>query len=282
MIPFIAAIPFVGRDGAISVTWGELLFDPHFVLVPSAAAAILIWMFIYIGPEVRMGVLQGWYIVLLFGAGLLSLKELLALNTFMAGGYLAVLATLGEPISWPFEIGLVILPFILFTYFFSTVLERLRRDRVEMKTLRNQLSYCALTDPLTDLPNRRRFDDHLQHLSALGSRMGNTYAVALIDVDHFKEINDSLGHEVGDRVLVELAEIVRGALRQSDLAARLGGDEFAILMAETNVAAAKIVLDRILREVAGHRFSATGLQGAQVTVSIGATECESGGGYADP
>ena len=302
MIPFIAAIPFVGRDGAISVTWGELLFafsavlgvwgllwcvvslgwdrrlrfDPHFVLVPSAAAAILMWMFIYIGPEVRMGVLQGWYIVLLFGAGLLSLKELLALNTFMAGGYLAVLATLGEPISWPFEIGLVILPFILFTYFFSTVLERLRRDRVEMKTLRNQLSYFALTDPLTDLPNRRRFDDHLQHLSALGSRMGNTYAVALIDVDHFKEINDSLGHEVGDRVLVELAEIVRGALRQSDLAARLGGDEFAILMAETNVAAAKIVLDRILREVAGHRFSATGLQGAQVTVSIGATECESG------
>ena len=196
MIPFIAGIPFVNHGGLISVTWGELLFafsavlgvwgllwyvvslgwdrwlrfDPHFLLVPAAAAAILMWMFVYLGPEIRMGVLQGWYVVLLFGAGVLSLKEILALNTFMACGYLGtlgVLATLGEPISWPFEIGLVILPFILFTCFYATVLERLRRDRVEMKALRNRLSYFALTDPLTDLPNRRRFDDHLQHLSAL-------------------------------------------------------------------------------------------------------------------
>jgi len=302
MIPFVAALPFVG-GGALSVTWGEMLFafsavigvwgllwcvvslgwdrglrfDPHFVFVPSAAAAILMWMFVYIGPETRTGVLQGWYIVLLFSAGLLSMRGILALNLFMAGGYLGTLQVLvsrGEPISWPFEIGLIIFPFMLFTYFYATVLERLRRDRVEMKTRRNQLSYFALTDPLTDLPNRRRFDDHLLHLSALRSRLGTTYAVALIDVDNFKDINDSLGHDVGDRVLVELAEIVRGALRQSDLAARLGGDEFAILMAETNVAEAKIVLERILREVSSHRFSAPGVQGGQVTVSIGATECE--------
>ena len=303
MIPFIAGVPFVGRGGVISVTWGEVLFaflavlavwgllwcvvslrwdrwlrfDPHFLIVPAAAAAILMWLFVYIGPEVRMGVLQGWYIVLLFGAGVLSLKQILALNTFMAGGYLGtlgVLATGGEPISWPFEIGLVILPFMLFTYFYATVLERMRRERVEMKALRNQLAYFALTDALTDLPNRRRFDDHLQHLAALRSRLGTTYSVGLIDVDHFKVINDRLGHEVGDRVLVDLAEIVRGALRQSDLAARLGGDEFAILMAETDAAAARIVLDRILREVASHPFSAAGLRGAQITVSIGATECE--------
>jgi diguanylate cyclase (GGDEF)-like protein len=303
MIPFVAGAPFVGYGGVISVTWGEMLFafsvvlgvwgllwcvvslgwdrwlrfDSHFLLVPSAAAAILMWLFIYISPEIRMVVLQGWYIVLLFGAGLLSFREILALSTFMAGGYLAtlgVLATQGEPISWPFEIGLVVLPFILFTSFCATVLERLRRDRVEMKSLRNRLSYFALTDPLTDLPNRRRFDDHLQHLSALRSRLGNTYAIGLIDVDNFKEINDGLGHEVGDRVLVELAEIIRGALRQSDVAARLGGDEFAILMAETNAGAATTVLDRILRDVRGHNFSATGFHGAHVTVSIGATECE--------
>lgn len=302
MIPFIVGIPFVDQIGALSITWGEvrfaflavlavwgllwcivslgwdrwLRFDPHFLIVPSAAAAILMWLFVYLGPEIRMGVLQGWYVVLLFGAGLLSLKKILALNLFMAGGYLGtlgVLATHGTPISWPFEVGLVILPFILFTYFFATLLERLRRDRVEMKTLRNQLSYFALTDPLTDLPNRRSFDDHLQHLSALSSRLGTTYAVGFIDVDYFKEINDSLGHEVGDRVLVELAGIVRGALRQSDRAARLGGDEFAVLMAETNVTEARVVLERILREVACHRFPAAELRGVRVTVSIGATEC---------
>lgn len=302
MIPFIAGVPFVAYGGVVSVTPGELLFafvavigvwgllwsvvsmgwdrslrfDPHFVLVPAAAAAILMWVFIYIGPELRVGVLQGWYIVLLFGVGLLSFKEIIALNIFMAGGYvgtLGVLATLGEPISWPFDIGIVILPFLLLTSFYATVLEGLRRDRVEKKTLRNQLSYFALTDPLTDLANRRHFGDYLQRHSALSARHGTTYAVGLIDVDNFKEINDSLGHEVGDRVLVELAEIVRGALRQSDLAARLGGDEFAILMVETNVAEAKIVLGRLLREVSGRCFSATGLRDARVTVSIGATEC---------
>ena len=107
----------------------------------------------------------------------------------MAGGYLGTLgvqATFGEPISWPFEIGLVILPFILFTSFYAIVLERWRRDRVEMKTLRNQLSYFALTDPLTDLPNRRHFDDYLQQHSALCSRLGTTYAVGLIDVDDWQ------------------------------------------------------------------------------------------------
>jgi diguanylate cyclase (GGDEF)-like protein len=302
MIPFIAGIPIVSHGGVISVTWTELglvflavlsmwavllcvvtlgwdrwlRFDPHFLIVPSAAAAILMWLFIYIAPEARMGTLQGWYIVLLFGAGWLSLKSILALNAFMAGGYigtLVVLETLGEPIAWPFEIGIVILPFVLFTYFYATVLERWRRDRVEMNALRSQLSYFALTDPLTDLPNRRQFDDHLQQHSALCSRLGITYAIGLIDVDHFKEINDSLGHDVGDRVLVELAGIISGALRQSDLAARLGGDEFAILMAKTDVTEAAIVLNRILQAVASHQFSATGLQDTQVTISIGVTEC---------
>jgi len=74
--------------------------------------------------------------------------------------------------------------------------------------------------------------------------------------------------------LVEVADIVRGALRGSDLAVRLGGDEFAILMAETKVEEGRVVLDRILREVADRRFSGTGLRGTRVTVCIGATECQ--------
>jgi len=302
MTPFVAGLALVGR-GVVSVTWGEWLFalsvtlavwslmlgilvlgwdtrlhfDPHFLLVPAAASAILQWLFVYLFPEARFVILEGWFVVLLFGAGLFSFKEALALNTFMAGGYLGTigfLATRGEPISWPFEIGVVILPFFLFTFFCGTVLERLRRERVEMKALRKQLSHLALTDRLTDLPNRRHFDEYLQHHSALCRRSGATYAVGLIDVDRFKQINDSLGHDVGDRVLVELAEIVRGHLRQSDLAARRGGDEFAVLLTETNAAAAGVVLSVILRAVASRCFSASGLRRGQVTVSIGVTESE--------
>ena len=302
LIPFFAGLPFV-VSGVIRVSWGEWLFalsavlavwslmwcvlllgwdnwlrfDPHFLLVPSAASATLLWLFVYMFPEIRFAVLQGWFVVLLFGAGLTSLKEILALNTFMVGGYLgtiALLAARGEPISWSFEIALLLVPFILFAIFCATVLERLRREKVEMKALRNQLFHLALTDRLTDLPNRRQFDESLERHSASAARSGATYAVGLIDIDHFKEINDSLGHEIGDRVLVELAEVVRGHLRKGDLAARMGGDEFAVLMAETDAAEAGEVLGRVLRAVAGHSFSASGLRRGQVTVSVGVTESE--------
>ena len=300
MVPFITGLPFVVQ-GVIPVTWGEWLFalsavlavwsllwcilslgwdtrlrfGPHFLLVPAAASATLMWLFVYLFPEVRLVVLQGWFVVLLFGAGLASLKQVLVLSTFMVSGYLAtlgVLASRGESISWHFEIAMVLLPFSLFVTFCGTVLERLRRERVEMKALRKQLSRLALTDRLTDLPNRRHFDEYLHRHSALCRRSGATYSVGLIDVDHFKEINDSLGHDVGDRVLVQLAEIVRSHLRQSDLPARLGGDEFAVLMAATNAAEAGVVLSRVLHAVASHRFSASRLRPGQVTVSIGVTE----------
>ncbi len=300
MIPFITGLPFVGRAGVVPVTWGEWLFtlsvvlgtwglmwclllpgfdklmsfDPNFLIVPSAASAILLWLFVYMYPESRLVVLQGWFVVLLFGASLFSLKEVVALNTFMVAGYLVTLGVLyagGHPVSWPFEAGVVIFPFVLFTFFCGTVLERLRRERVEMKALRNQLSHLALTDRLTDLPNRRHFDDYSAHHSALCLRSGATYAVGLIDVDHFKEINDSQGHVVGDRVLVELAQIVRRHLRQSDLAARLGGDEFAVLFAGTNASEAGVVLNRILLAVSSHCFSDGGLARGQVTVSVGVT-----------
>ncbi len=300
MVPFVPGLPFVVR-GVIQVTWGEWLFalsavlavwsvmwcilflgwdrrlrfDPHFLLVPAAASATLLCLFAYLVPEGRLVVLQGWFVVLLCGAGLFSFKEVLALNTFMVGGYLGTIGLLsahGEPISWRFEIAMVIVPFILFTFFCGTVLERLSRQRVEMKALRKQLSHLALTDQLTDLPNRRHFDDYLQRHSALCRRSGATYSVGLIDVDHFKEINDSLGHDVGDHVLVQLAEIVRSRLRQGDLAARLGGDEFAVLMAATNAAEASVVLTRVLHAVASHRFSASRPRPGQVTVSIGVTE----------
>jgi len=299
LLPFLAGFPFV-VSGAIRVSWGEWLFalsavlavwsllwcvlllgwdnwlrfDPHFLLVPSAASATLLWLFVYMFPDIRFAVLQGWLVVLLFGAGLTSLREVLALNTFMVGGYLgtiALLAARGEPISWRFEIALLLVPFVLFAIFCGTVLERLRREKAEMKALRHQLSHLALTDQLTDLPNRRQFEEHLQRQSALCSRTGATYAVGVIDVDHFKEINDGSGHEVGDRVLVDLARIISSHLRQSDLAARLGGDEFAVLLAETNATEAGAVLNRVLQSAASYDFSVGGLR-SQVTVSIGVAE----------
>ncbi len=110
----------------------------------------------------------------------------------------------------------------------------------------------AFYDPLTDLPNRRLLLDRLQqsHLHAI--RSGKYGAILMIDLDHFKTINDVYGHDVGDEILIEVAKCMRTALRDSDTAARLGGDEFVVLLTDLGSdlgsagLAIKVVLDKLI------------------------------------
>lgn len=94
---------------------------------------------------------------------------------------------------------------------------------------RLQLDHLARHDPLTGLPNRRFFAERLEHAIATARRQGSALALLFVDLDHFKKINDTLGHAVGDEVLRETAQLLRGAVREVDTVARLGGDEFVIL-----------------------------------------------------
>ena len=100
------------------------------------------------------------------------------------------------------------------------------------KAVEGRLKVQAFSDPLTGLANRALFSDRLDNALARADRLGSSIAVALIDLDDFKNVNDSLGHAAGDRLLVQLSERLRGQLRAEDTAARLGGDEFAALLEE--------------------------------------------------
>jgi diguanylate cyclase (GGDEF)-like protein len=100
----------------------------------------------------------------------------------------------------------------------------------ELQTSRNELDHLAQHDALTGLPNRRYFFERLEHAIANSRRSSKTLAVLFIDLDHFKEINDSLGHTVGDRVLQTVARQLSSITREIDTLARLGGDEFVILL----------------------------------------------------
>ncbi|WP_324778725.1 putative bifunctional diguanylate cyclase/phosphodiesterase [Thiobacillus sedimenti] len=120
-------------------------------------------------------------------------------------------------------------------------------DISSIKETQSRLDFLAHHDALTELPNRLLFGDRLQHLIARAVRNGDAVALLFIDLDHFKNINDSLGHHVGDQLLVEAAQRLRSLVRRSDTLARLGGDEFVVLMEDqASHAAAVSLADKIV------------------------------------
>ena len=136
--------------------------------------------------------------------------------------------------------------------------------RLEAHQRIEQLSH---TDPLTGLPNRRLLSDRIEHAIAMARRDGVAFALLFLDLDRFKHINDSLGHQFGDRVLVDVAARVRSCLREVDTVARLGGDEFVIVMQPADAAGAESTAQRVAEAMA-RPFAQAGLS-FTVTCSIG-------------
>ena len=139
--------------------------------------------------------------------------------------------------------------------------------------LRNNLDQSlelAVTDPLTGLHNRRYMTGQLKALVARASHGGDPVAVLLMDIDHFKSVNDGYGHDVGDEVLKEFAVRLATNVRAVDLACRFGGEEFCVVMPDTTLEAAQKIADRIRRHVGGAPFRIQhGKAQLAVTISIG-------------
>jgi diguanylate cyclase (GGDEF)-like protein/PAS domain S-box-containing protein len=131
--------------------------------------------------------------------------------------------------------------------------------------LRESLQRMALTDELTGLDNRRAFLQESSRELTRARRSGTPFSLAILDVDHFKQVNDRFGHDTGDQVLRDIARVVRRALRESDFVARIGGEEFAILMPEVHADVARSRLEGVLSAIRG----ACAVGGDPVTASIG-------------
>ncbi len=141
-------------------------------------------------------------------------------------------------------------------------------DMSERRRYEADLAHLAHHDALTGLPNRRAFDEALQRHVELCRRYGQRGALLLLDLDHFKQVNDTVGHAAGDDLLVGVAAVLRHGLRASDTVARLGGDEFAILLPEADGAEADLVAGAVVARIREH---ASALEGARrrVTASVG-------------
>ena len=266
--------------------WDEgLTFDPHFLYVPLLGAMLLLTVYMFVAPEMRFIILLGWFVALLFMAGLGGFHAVVSLSGIMTAGYFAMAVLVyrgGYPLYLTFEAGVAGSVFLISMYA-GVVFERLRSDRLEMRDLRRRLADMALTDSLTGLPNRRHFEEVLRAELDRVRRYGGHCAVAMVDVDFFKHYNDNVGHLAGDIALRELADVMRRELRLHDMVARYGGEEFAIIMINASKEEARPILERLRLDVQEHPFRHRDIQPAgRMTISAGlASVPEDGTTYED-
>ncbi len=125
-------------------------------------------------------------------------------------------------------------------------------------TDKKRVEQLSVTDTLTQLNNRMKLDDEMRKEVVRAERYGDTFALLLMDIDYFKSVNDSYGHQVGDQVLRDTAGIIRKVVRESDIAGRWGGEEFLIICPKTTAACAAGLAERLREAIATHSFAPVG------------------------
>lgn len=151
---------------------------------------------------------------------------------------------------------------------------RLQRALLELAAKNEILEKLALTDPLTGLANRRAFLQALEAEISRVERHGRPASLLFLDLDHFKKVNDTHGHAVGDEVLAAFSQVLRRGSRRGDLAGRIGGEEFAVLLPATGLAPGTLVAERIRRSTEARPLGRTAP--SPVTVSVGVASTEGG------
>jgi diguanylate cyclase (GGDEF)-like protein/PAS domain S-box-containing protein len=153
------------------------------------------------------------------------------------------------------------------------------RDVSDRAALEHEMRYQASYDVLTALANRRLFHERVRHALDRAARTGASLCVLFVDLDHFKRVNDTAGHAVGDEVLVGVADRLRECLRPQDTAARLGGDEFAVLLEDTSAALGATVAERIVAALSPPLHMSDRV--LTVSASVGVAACVAGASNSD-
>jgi len=273
---------------ALRSGWSRQLDDPSMTL-PHILFAILIglWVISKAG-EARTILLLLFIMASFFGAFELRHRQFMLIALVAVSGY--TLITLRDLFSGQMQgsTQIVILELVGFAAlmvwlaWFGSHISRMRRRlsarNRKLKALSEQLEHLAHHDDLTGLPNRRQLIVRLEALAAEADSGGSPFCVALLDLDHFKQVNDEHGHQAGDELLTELARrasrLLRGAdalVRVDDTLAdigRFGGEEFLLILPRTELDGARLVAERLRREIADRPF-ATHAGGIPCTASIG-------------
>jgi diguanylate cyclase (GGDEF)-like protein len=149
---------------------------------------------------------------------------------------------------------------------------RIKSLQDQLRAAKAQLERLSITDGLTGLYNHRHFEERLAEEFRRSQRYGDPVSLMMLDLDHFKEVNDRFGHPFGDRVLRDTAELIRTSIRDPDICARYGGEEFAIILPKTHLQGAQTVAERMFKSLRGKRYAVEGAgesSSLAVTASVG-------------
>lgn len=171
----------------------------------------------------------------------------------------------GDKVIEPILLSYTVLITASFIYSYEQLYRRLLKQHSQEQ---NKFEYMAMHDPLTGLANRKLFNETLEAALARAKRENYSTALLMIDLDHFKPINDLHGHQVGDAILQHVSDSLQSVIRSSDLAARIGGDEFAVILEHVNHSDIALIADKILSAINTQlQFNISG--SLEVSCSIG-------------
>lgn len=267
--------------------WSERLpvGDPSLTLWQTVhGVSAMIGAYAITGPA-RGAVLAILVLVLAYGMFGLTVRQgrLLALFTLLALTAVMAWKSQTDPLRYPLRVEAVHLAFGMIVLAGITALsarmgllrERLRRQKKELEASLEQIQLLATQDELTGLVNRRHMTQLLRAEQARQQRTGQLMSVVLLDLDLFKSINDTFGHQAGDTVLRTFAQSVLPGLRSADVLARWGGEEFLLMLPDTSPSEALQCVERMRTVLAEVPFDAID-PGLRLTFSAGLAACQPG------
>jgi len=277
---YLVAIPLINLMLYVVFRTGlnRRFADPSLTSLQICIGIVVTTYGMYYANEARGLLLLIYILVFIFGIFRLNTRQFLYISAFclITYGINIILLHIFRPYKVNLHIeylqfgilSLVLIAFSIVAGYISSMRQNLSTSRAELERSVSIIREMAIRDDLTGFYNRRHMIELLEYELNRCARTGSVFCLAMLDIDHFKNINDTYGHQAGDQTLKTFAAIIRKAMRSSDFCGRYGGEEFLIVLTQTGTDGAKVFAERLRQLIEKSVFPELGAD-IRVTASLG-------------